>query len=127
MLNEMKGQIPFKVPEGYLEGLTSRIMEQLPEKPGQKEPQRVSWSDRVRPWLYLAAVFAGLGWFFKVLVGFMPATGNGTDSLIVKVSPPNDVMDRIQTEKEEDQEYLEYIEAQYADYLMSEEIASAHE
>ena len=34
-LDRLKGTNPFTVPEGYMEGLTERIMSQLPEK--QKE------------------------------------------------------------------------------------------
>ena len=31
-LDKLKGENPFKVPEGYMEGLTDLIMSQLPEK-----------------------------------------------------------------------------------------------
>ena len=31
-LDRLKGTNPFTVPEGYMEGLTERIMSQLPEK-----------------------------------------------------------------------------------------------
>ena len=63
-LDRLKGTNPFTVPEGYMEGLTERIMSQLPEKP-EERAKRISLMDRVRPWLYMAAVFAGLGLFFK--------------------------------------------------------------
>lgn len=33
-LDRLKGTNPFTVPEGYMEGLTERIMSQLPEKAG---------------------------------------------------------------------------------------------
>lgn len=63
-LDRLKGTNPFTVPEGYMEGLTERIMSQLPEKP-EERAKRISLMDRVRPWLYMAAVFAGLWFVFQ--------------------------------------------------------------
>lgn len=64
-LDRLKGKNPFTVPEGYMEGLTANIMSQLPEREPEEEVKKVSLMDRVRPWLYMAAVFAGLGCFLK--------------------------------------------------------------
>lgn len=64
-LDRLKGTNPFTVPEGYMEGLTERIMSQLPEKQ-EERAKRISLMDRVRPWLYMAAVFAGLGLFSRL-------------------------------------------------------------
>ena len=52
---------PFRVPEGYFDQLTDRVMSQLPERDQQAE--QISLSDRrpksrlvaLRPWLYAAA------------------------------------------------------------------------
>lgn len=82
-LGRLKGKNPFTVPKGYMEGLTANIMSQLPEREPEKEAKKVSLMDRVRPWLYMAAVFAGLGLFFKVLVGPEDKAAK-TDSLLVK-------------------------------------------
>lgn len=124
-LERLKGKNPFSVPEGYMEGLTDQIMSQIPEKSHEEERKTVSLMDRMRPWLYMAAVFAGLGLFFKAIVGFAPEGANGmTDSLLVDTTVPQGALEYIQEEiDEEDQEYLEYIETQYVDYLVSEEIA----
>ncbi|MDR3118277.1 MAG: hypothetical protein LBU44_02480 [Mediterranea sp.] len=51
---------PFTTPEGYFEHFASEIMNVLPE---QAAPQFVAkettvW-DRVKPWVYMAAMFAG--------------------------------------------------------------------
>ena len=48
-LDRLKGTNPFTVPEGYMEGLTERIMSQLPEKQ-EERAKRISLMDRVRPW-----------------------------------------------------------------------------
>ena len=121
-LDNLRGKQPFSVPKGYMDGLTDRIMNQIPEKrPQAEEPLVISWADRVRPWLYLAAVFAGLGIFFKTIVGVMPQTENKEDSLLVQSERPLVSPDEIEAEQEEDLEYLEYIEMKYsADQLANE-------
>ena len=50
-LDRLKGTNPFTVPEGYMEGLTERIMSQLPEKQEERVPMVVLrlilyWSGR---------------------------------------------------------------------------------
>ena len=50
-LDRLKGTNPFTVPEGYMEGLTERIMSQLPEKQ-EERAKRISLMDRVRPVSY---------------------------------------------------------------------------
>ncbi|WP_297902641.1 hypothetical protein [uncultured Parabacteroides sp.] len=120
-LDRLKGINPFVVPEGYMEGLTERIMSQLPEKQEERGRQ-ISLMDRVRPWLYMAAVFAGLGLFFKAIVG-IDGSGDSTasDSLLVRTEVSTTSLDAI--EAEEDEEYLEYLETQYANYLLAEELS----
>ena len=122
-LDNLRGKQPFSVPKGYMDGLTDRIMNQIPEKrPQAVEPLVISWADRVRPWLYLAAVFAGLGIFFKTIVGVMPQTENKEDSLLVQSERPLVSPDEIEAEQEEDLEYLEYIEMKYSADLIANEL-----
>ena len=58
---------PFRVPDGYFEKLTSEVMEHLPDKAPlpfeQKKPTR--W-DRIKPWVYMAAMFAGAALIIRV-------------------------------------------------------------
>ncbi|WP_099464250.1 MULTISPECIES: hypothetical protein [Parabacteroides] len=121
-LEQLKGKNPFSVPQGYMEGLTSQIMNQLPDKPDTREKQ-VSMFDRIRPWLYMAAVFAGLGLFFKAIVGIQQKEENVSNPLIVKTAVPSESLVAIQAE--EDQEYLEYLEERYTDYLFDQEMADS--
>lgn len=67
-LEEIGTNNPFKVPEGYFEGLTNQIMEQLPEK-YEQEIAPVSLWQRVKPWVYMAAMFAGIALMIKTFVG----------------------------------------------------------
>ena len=49
--NNLKNKLkenPFSTPEGYLEGLTDRIMKQIPEETIMPEAEKVSLLDRLR-------------------------------------------------------------------------------
>ena len=56
---------PFKVPEGYFEDFTRNMMAQLPAKEDAKndevqtEPRITPWQ-RIKPLLYMAAMFIGM-------------------------------------------------------------------
>lgn len=119
-LDRFKGKNPFTVPNGYMEDLTANIMSQLPEKL-QVEVKNISMMDRMRPWLYMAAVFAGLGLFFKAIVG-IDGEQSKTDTLLVQSNDASATISAIQ--EAENEEYLEYLEAQYTDYLLAEELGN---
>lgn len=57
----------FRVPERYFENLTSKIMNQLPEKEKVlvKQKESTKW-DRVKPWVYMAAMFVGAAMIIRV-------------------------------------------------------------
>lgn len=117
-LDDFKGENPFKVPEGYMEGLTDRIMSDLPELEVEDE-RPVTLMDHIRPWLYLAAVFAGLGLFFKAVV-HLDGHDSATDSLLVRTEIPAESMETIISD--DDLEYLEYLEEEYVDYIIEEDM-----
>lgn len=50
----------FRVPDGYFEELNVRIMSRLPEYPEASGNVDLSVWQRVKPYLYLAAMFAGI-------------------------------------------------------------------
>ncbi len=61
---------PFNVPEGYFEDFTKQLMEQLPEQiiPTHIETNITTWQ-RIKPWFYMAAMFCGLMFGFKYIIG----------------------------------------------------------
>lgn len=59
---------PFTVPEGYFERFTEQLMEQLPEREAQPAPKLTLWT-RVKPWVYMAAMFCGLMLSVRMFVG----------------------------------------------------------
>ena len=125
-LDRLKGKQPFRVPDGYMEGLTNRIMESLPEPPVM-EAESVSLVERIRPWLYLAAVFAGMGLFFKAIIGVDSSCEDTlSDTLLVRSEVPSASLEAIESEAaQEEADYLEYIEERYANYLLRESLAES--
>ena len=125
-LDRLKGKQPFRVPDGYMEGLTNRIMESLPEPPVM-EAESVSLVERIRPWLYLAAVFAGMGLFFKAIIGVDSAREDTlSDTLLVRSEVPSASLEAIESDaSQEEADYLEYIEERYANYLLRESLAES--
>lgn len=92
ILKKVGTENPFRVPEGYFEGFTSEIMNRLPEKEHiaelHKEP--TLW-EKVRPWLYMAAMFVGAALIIRVA-----STGHTSDATDMMAS-------------EEDEAEMEYI------------------
>lgn len=123
-LDVLKGKQPFRVPEGYMAGLTNQVMDRLPELPKEEEPQSVSLMDRIRPWLYLAAVFIGMGLFFRIIVNADKSVNQASvDSLLVQSEVSEAAIEAIDADMSaEDADYLEYIEDQYNDYLFQESL-----
>jgi len=119
ILDELKGKNPFKVPDGYFEGLTEQIMAQIPEV-SHKEAKVVSLLGRVRPWLYMAGAVAGLLLIFQVF--FSPdlqKTDDRHTELYVQAIVSGEMLHVI---SEEDMDYLEFVANQYLDSFVAEEM-----
>ena len=67
-----KTKNPFKVPENYFAQLNEEIMSRLPEKE-YVEPRTVSLWDKVKPWVYLAAMFVGI----YITINFLTRNSDG--------------------------------------------------
>jgi hypothetical protein len=120
ILDELKGKNPFKLPEGYMEGLTEQIMARIPEVT-YKETKVVSLRDRIRPWLYLAGVFAGLLICFRVFISPVSQDTNQPDEIALYLQALVSE-ERLQVISEDDLDYLEFMENQYTDRVFAEEI-----
>ena len=74
---ELKNRIgkenPFKVPEGYFENIVPEIMKQLPETEVQEEIEVTMW-ERVKPWVYMVAMFCGLMFGLRVMMNDRPVS-----------------------------------------------------
>lgn len=124
-LENMRKENPFRVPDSYFEGFTARMMEQIPDDEPQFEDNKVTMWDRVRPIFYLAAMFAGLGLFFKAIVFFdnSDKLSNQADSLLVSTQNSTYMADESEYDFEnEENEYLQYLEDQYTEALILNEL-----
>ena len=67
LLKKLGKENSFKVPEGYFENLTSEVMNKLPEKEkvAFKEEPVSTWT-RLKPLLYMAAMFIGAALIIRV-------------------------------------------------------------
>ena len=78
-------QSGFRLPDGYFDALTQRVMDCLPSDeaslsaasqsgssspkeatPAALQPEEITLWQRVRPWIYLAALFAGAAFIIRV-------------------------------------------------------------
>ena len=60
---------PFRVPEHYFDNFTEELMGKLPEKePLSFSPEPTLW-ERVKPWIYMAAMFCGIMLSVRIFVG----------------------------------------------------------
>ncbi|MDD2797211.1 MAG: hypothetical protein PHV20_01320 [Bacteroidales bacterium] len=64
-------ETPFSVPENYFEQFSEKIMPQLPDKEVSKTPVVSLWK-RVKPVIYLAAMFTAAIWAINLYVDKRP-------------------------------------------------------
>ena len=91
--NRLGKENPFKVPEGYFENVIPEIMKQLPEIEEQGQEEVTLW-ERVKPWVYMVAMFCGLMFGVRVM---MMDNSVQTDNNIASVSM-NDTLQNIPDE-----------------------------
>lgn len=66
LLKKIGTENPFRVPEGYFESFTSDLMSRLPEKEKTDIHREPTTWEKVRPWLYMAAMFIGAALIIRV-------------------------------------------------------------
>ena len=89
---------PYRTPEGYFDDFAGKLMQQLPDTAAPctgQTPERLRTIDRIKPWCYMAAMFAGLLFSFRWIVG-----DAGTADL------PTERVDLVSDMEEEDLEPL---------------------
>lgn len=101
---------PFKTPDGYFDSFTDKVMSNLPERTFVEEIRVVTLWDRVKPLVYLAAMFAGIAAMFAIAEDFV-----GTDN-----KEQLNLVSTTQTETEVFQAVYSDEAADYCNYLMKE-------
>lgn len=60
---------PFNVPDGYFDNFSRELMNKLPEKEQVAYQENTTTWQRIKPWVYMAAMFCGLMFTVRVVVG----------------------------------------------------------
>lgn len=68
LLKRYGRKAPYSLPEGYFDDFADKLMEKLPEREVAPEPKVTLWT-RIKPWVYMAAMFCGLMLSVRMLVG----------------------------------------------------------
>lgn len=66
---------PWSVPDGYFDAAREEVMSKLPEYPARPKPVAMSKWQRLKPYVYLAAMFAGIWCMMQV---FNHVSGDAT-------------------------------------------------
>lgn len=69
LLRKVGTKNPFNVPDNYFEDFTQNLMDRLPEKEPMPPMQEITLWQRVKPWIYMAAMFCGIMLSVRVFVG----------------------------------------------------------
>lgn len=81
----------FKTPDGYFESFTDKVMANLPERTFEEDkPRTVSLWDRVKPLVYLAAMFVGIALMFGIAEDFVSKPEKETVSVASTKTVEND-------------------------------------
>lgn len=75
ILNKINRNDGMTVPEGFFEDFAAKMEAMLPERPEAEQPRRIehrtTWQ-RVRPYVYMAAMFAGIWCMLKMFTMMGP-------------------------------------------------------
>lgn len=77
LLDEIGRKHGMKVPEGYFADFTEKMVERLPEREIPLPEQPTLWL-RIRPWVYMAAMFAGVWLMMKMFTGIFSVEKGAT-------------------------------------------------
>ncbi|MBQ9555912.1 MAG: hypothetical protein IJV05_06785 [Muribaculaceae bacterium] len=94
ILNKYGKDSGFKVPENYFEDFNSRMLDMLPEVEITPVDTKPSMWQRVKPFAYMAAMFAGVWCMMSVFSHFTDANNlNGVRAVAEKLHDDNGNID----------------------------------
>lgn len=79
--------LPYKVPEGYFKSFKSELMESLPDFPEKPVEKKLSAWQRVKPYVYLAAMFAGIWCMMQIFHNISTTPAPADDVAFAAVEP----------------------------------------
>lgn len=122
-LQEIDNINPFKVPENYFAQFNKEIMNKLPEREPLL-PVNVSLWSRVKPWIYLAAMFIGISFTINWMLNVKNRSIERAESVANKqiaaeISISDNYWSTVHITEEEFYQYLEeqLIDDRHFDYI----------
>lgn len=113
-----KKETPFKVPENYFAHFNEEMMHLLPEKKVLSIRPVTMW-DKVKPWVYMAAMFVGLYVTINFLTQHGEGENGGVDQANYGAAQTESYWSNAQITEEEFYRYLEeqLVDEGYYDYM----------
>lgn len=105
-LSDVKPSNPFTVPDGYFDNLAQNVLSSLPERVSPEAPPRTLWQ-QMQPFVYMAAMFAGIALMIRIFIGDPDQVMKKTDGLNL-------------TSEAEIEEFYQYYEDQLVSALYRE-------
>lgn len=107
-------RMPYQVPEGYFKSFKNRMMESLPEYPEKPVEKNISVWHRLKPYVYLAAMFAGIWCMMQVFHHVSNSTQNTYDENLTAYYEPDSFDLYIDDSKGEDLELQDEVTNLYS-------------
>lgn len=118
LLKEYGRDSGMKVPEGYFAGLQTKIMDSLPPYKAEAPTPDLSRWQRMKPYVYLAAMFCGI-WLMMQLFHMV------SNPMSLSLDNPPEAIVQI---LDHDQEYYDYIGyPSEPDFLMEEDVMASYD
>lgn len=119
-LHQKYGSDPgFKVPDGYFDGFYSKMKENLPEYPAKPVvPELTRWQ-RMKPYIYLAAMFCGIWCMMKIFSDISTRVSGAQDAV------PEGVV--LAMSDSETADYFVDMEDEESDIYIEEQVSAAYD
>ena len=121
LLKRFGRENPYNVPEGYFDNFTGQMMDRLPERTFDDLPaRRVTLWDKVKPIIYLAAMFVGIALMFAVANDFVRGDKSDAPATNVAANSGNTVVLNDDSDMDMAADYCNYVlnETEMDDYSM---------
>ncbi len=120
-LNDIEYRNPFTVPENYFATISDKIMAELPHKE-VPQPIKVTMWDKVKPWIYMAAMFVGIYFSIQLLHKKTPIIFENQYNNNNAIMAGDSYWSNVQVSEVEFYEYLEeqLVNDGYYDYMYNQ-------
>ncbi len=92
ILSKIGKDAGFRVPDGYFEEFSQKMAASLPERKFKAAPKPTMWI-RLRPFVYMAAMFAGVWCMVKIFTDMKKASNNYNAEIATAMSDDKFVND----------------------------------